>query len=410
MGSGVHRCVRIAAAVIACLCLLGIETGAADAQSSTAISAVNGWSVEQLGLPAYDPQLAAMAGDGIQVVRSDAPWYLIEPHAPGAAGPVWQAWQTDNWVADLAYRHLTWEPIIDYSAPWTTQPGCQATCAPASYADYATFAQFVAARYGPGGSFWSLHPNLPYLPVRTFEIWNEEDGSYFWWPGPDAATYDQLYAMARTAIRAVDPSAQVIVGGLTDALPKPGASLDYAGWFVTWMLYADPALKGNIDGFGLHPYGADAGAVEQMVATFRHEIDGLGFQANPIDITEFGWTTGDATRESWRAQQMSAVARAVGKSNCGIGLLAPYDWSNPAFLNEPGDFGLVDRTGIDTTLRPAGAAWFNGLAAAEVAPPSRLCAPNSHNNSSLSHARVPATRRRNAHHRRHRHRRRRIRH
>ena len=28
-------------------------------------------------------------------------------------------------------------------------------------------------RYGPEGSFWAAHPNLPYHPVTSYEIWNE---------------------------------------------------------------------------------------------------------------------------------------------------------------------------------------------------------------------------------------------
>ena len=93
----------------------------------------------------------------------------------------------------------------------------------------------------------------------------------------------------------------------------------------------------------------------------------------PIYLTEFGWQTGDSATEDWRAQQMSAVALTLSRSNCGIAMLAPYDWINPLTLNESGDFGLVDRTAQDTNLRPAGVAWFNGLAQAGQLRELALC-------------------------------------
>jgi hypothetical protein len=52
---------------------------------------------------------------------------------------------------------------------------------PASHgaaADAAAMASFVssfAQRYGAGGSFWAQHPDLPCLPVQSYEIGNEPD-------------------------------------------------------------------------------------------------------------------------------------------------------------------------------------------------------------------------------------------
>ena len=33
----------------------------------------------------------------------------------------------------------------------------------------------AAERYGPDGSFWEENPDLPFLPIRRWEIWNEEN-------------------------------------------------------------------------------------------------------------------------------------------------------------------------------------------------------------------------------------------
>src|SRR5205807_8886011 len=149
-------------------------------------------------------------------------------------------------------------PIIDYSTAWAQSLPGQDHSPPTSDADYAAYAAAVSARYGPGGSFWRAHPGLPALPVRQLEIWNEPDNGSFWRPGPDAARYALLYAAARDAIHAVDPSGRVLVGGLSQA-PT----------FLPAMLVADPTLRTGIDAVAIHPYGATPTAVLARVAQVR---------------------------------------------------------------------------------------------------------------------------------------------
>jgi hypothetical protein len=331
-----------------------------------ASSGMNGWTVEQLPAPQRDLQLAAMQAHGVQVVRSDAPWARIQPNPPGPSGPGWQFAQTDAWVSALATHHLTWQPLIDFSVWWAKT--CPGMCAPASDSTYAAFAQAMAARYGPGGSFWSQNPQLPYYPAKIFEIWNEENVSTFW---ITPARFASLYSAARDAIHAVAPSATVIIGGLADDSSTYSASQDYPSWYVQSMFAADPGLKDHVDGFGLHPYGATATDVQNWTVGFRHTLDALGEGSAPIYITELGWTTGDANREFWRAWMLGALATNLSRSDCGIQLVEPYDWINP--VGATADFGLVDPSGTDATLRLAGTAWFNGLSKAASLPELPLC-------------------------------------
>jgi hypothetical protein len=372
---------------------------AARAATSPLISAMNAFSASGLPPSELDPQLAAMEAHGVTMVRSDAAWATIEPAPPGPSGHVWQWASTDAWVTQLATYELTWEPIIDYSVWWAKS--CWGFCAPNSDSTYAAFAQAVAARYGAGGTFWAQNPKLPYRPVQILEIWNEENVLTF---HISPAVYGPLYAAARTAIHAVDPQAEVIVGGLADDSSTFDASQDYPRLYIDQMFTSDPALKGQVDGFALHPYGASATAVEQWAAHFRQGLVQLGEGSAPLYLTEFGWQTGSASAESWRAQQMRALALTLSRSNCGIAMLAPYDWINPLSLNESGDFGLVDRTAQDTNLRPAGTAWFNGLAQARTLPTLATCASqtasSTTSSSHTSHWAKHPRRRRRRHHRR----------
>ncbi|HEY1522613.1 MAG TPA: hypothetical protein VGF70_06335 [Solirubrobacteraceae bacterium] len=373
---------RACIALVCALACLTAVTSAAQAATPPAISAVNAFSALQLPLAGLTPQLAAIQGHGVTTVRGDAPWGQIEPAPPGPLGHVWQWATTDARVAALAAHHLTWQPVLDYSVWWAKT--CPGFCAPSSNSTYAAFAQAVAARYGAGGSFWAQNPQLPYRPVQIFEIWNEENVSTYSIP---ATQYGPLYSAARTAIHAVDPQADVIIGGLADDGQAFNASQDYPKWFINQLFTADPSLVGQVDGFGLHPYGANASAVEQWVVDFRNALTSWNEGSAPIYITEIGWQTGSTTTETWRAQQMSSVALTLSHSNCGIAYMAPYTWINPLSLNEPGDFGLVDRSALTTTLRPAGTAWFNGLTQAASHPVNALCPAQA----STTQATTPST-------------------
>ena len=222
----------------------------------------------------------------------------MDPIPSNSPNPPYDFSSLDLWVAQLASHHLTWMPILD-DTPWWAKT-CVGMCPPMSMTWYATFAKAVAARYGPGGSFWLRNPALPHYPVQYFEIWNEENNE-FWSTGPSAAQYAAMYSQARTAIHAVDPGARVIVGGL---------GTGDAFYFVQGMLAADPSLRGNIDGFGLHQYADTAAGAMQLVVWFREGLDALGEGSVPIDLTEFGWPTGGPGGEIWRAQMMSQLAIA----------------------------------------------------------------------------------------------------
>jgi hypothetical protein len=358
---------RVLVALVCLLACLTAATSAAQASTPPAISAVNGFAALQLPLDELTPQLAAMQANHVTTVRGDAPWNQIEPAPPGPLGHVWQWATTDAWVTALAAHHLTWQPVLDYSAWWAKT--CSGFCAPTDDSTYAAFAQAVAARYGVGGSFWAQNPQLPYYPAQIFEIWNEENVSTYSIP---ATRYGSLYLAARTAIHAVDPQAAVIIGGLADDGQAFNASQDYPKWYINQLFTAYPNLVGQVDGFGLHPYGSSASAVEQWVVDFRKALTSWNEGSAPIYITEFGWQTGSSTTESWRAAQMSSVAQTLSHSNCGIAYMAPYTWIVPLTLAQA-DFGLVDRSALSTTLRPAGTAWFKGLGQAAGQPVNALC-------------------------------------
>jgi hypothetical protein len=367
----------VLALAFACVWAAGAS---ADVQANAhgVVSAVNGFSLFGAGSSEWGLQMAAMRLEGVQVVRSDAPWAAIQPQQPSSSDPGYQ-WSTyDSWVGALAANGLTWQPIIDYDGSWTTAVGDNAA--------YAAFAQAVAARYGPGGSFWSENPSVPYHPVQIFEIWNEENvpDSQYWNYYVSPEDYGPLYTAARTAIHQVDPSASVDVGGL-------GTDND-ADTYLSQLLSDYPQLATSVDGFALHPYSDSAADTEQWVSAFRGVLNSYHVPASvPIDLTEFGWPY-QAGDESWRAAQMSAVGNVFSRSNCGIREVAPYDWVNPiSFDGSTNDFGLVDISDTSTQLRLAGVDWFTALTAGGAEATYQLCGSQTSTPPATSSSPQPET-------------------
>ncbi len=63
-----------------------------------------------------------------------------------------------------------------------------------------SFLEQAVLRYGPVGSFWVTHPALPERPIRTWQIWNEENFKYFV-AKPNPAEYGKLVKLSYTAIK-----------------------------------------------------------------------------------------------------------------------------------------------------------------------------------------------------------------
>jgi hypothetical protein len=261
-----------------------------------------------LPMSSWGPHAGALHSVGVKVARLDADWRLIEPKAPvnGVHTYDWAGY--DEMVATLARRGIRWYPVVAYSATWSgTIPGAWRS-PPASIDAYAEYARALVKRYGRGGTFWAGRPELSYHPVTEWQIWNEQNGSYFWPSTPDPARYADLYAAARTQIKSVDANARVVVGGL---IARDGFA------FLKGMLDARPSLQ--LDAVGVHAYAVHASGTLQWMRSARDWLRTLGRPDVPIEVTEYGWTTAgtinlasDAQRAQWIKDVMNGAAAIPG--------------------------------------------------------------------------------------------------
>ena len=173
-------------------------------------------------------QFDNMVAAGIGSVRVAFNWATAQPYQTMADVPASQQSQftevggvptnfsqTDQFVELAAQRGVTLLPTVLYAPSWDAVDNDSGVDFPATPGPFAAYLTALIDRYGPHGSFWSSHPQVPRMPIRQWQIWNEENLGYYW-RQPFASTYAALLHAAHDAIKRADPGAKVVLGALTN--------------------------------------------------------------------------------------------------------------------------------------------------------------------------------------------------
>lgn len=221
-----------------------------------------------------------MAADHIGYFRETLSWAAVQP-LPG----VYDFSRYDAVIADLATHHIRMLPMLLGAPNWASpRPSVNVIYPPRSFSQFAAFAALCVQRYGPGGAFWRLNPQLPYFPVRAWEIWNEPNLAQYWAPKPDLAAYVRLLKASSTAIKRVDRHATIVVAGMP--FFNGPAESDYLT-----RLYRNGA-RGSFDALGLHTYSVTVSGALQRLQTARAVMNRFGDRRKGIWLTEWGWAGG----------------------------------------------------------------------------------------------------------------------
>jgi hypothetical protein len=206
-------------------------------------------------------------------IRVEIPWATLEP-TPGRIEPKALAF-TDSVVNQAAAAGIKvvaltmWTPCWASSAPASLLSKCRPdkggkaqAWPPVNSATYASFAAFVAARYGS--------------KLAAIEVWNEPDQSNEdYLAGPNKAQhYAELLRAAYPAIKSADPQMTVLGGSLVGT----------NGVFLR-ALYA-AGIKGYYDGLSVHFYTLALGAMR-----YTHEVQLHNGDHTPLWLNEFGWSS-----------------------------------------------------------------------------------------------------------------------
>ncbi len=274
---------------------------AASASSAAAVPA-GFWGVSPQATPSVE-QFQRLRTGGVESVRIPIGWGAVET-APGVA----DFSHVDAFIAGAAQAGLRVLPFI-YNAPtWVVPsaavPGSHGSVrAPktlpvktgAQRAAWANFLELVVRRYGPGGAFWAANPALPESPIRTWQIWNEQNFKYFV-VRPSPADYGKLVNVSYTAIKSVDSGAKLILGGMF-ARPKEAefkkkpAQAFFATDFLDQMYRSTPGIKSKFSGVALHPYTTDYRQLTPDIEEFRLVLTQNHDAGKGLWITEIGWSS-----------------------------------------------------------------------------------------------------------------------
>ncbi len=237
-------------------------------------------------LAEQEATLKAQAAAGVGTLRQTFQWNEIEPRKGD-----WAFGMHDQLVASAAKAGITILPIV-----FNVRPGEKAkpkknvtitrttTMPPRNMETFAQYAVVLVKRYGRGGSFWKEHPELPPHPMTAWQIWNEPNIKPYWGGRPNQVEYTAMLKATSTAIRAVDPEAEIVTGGIPDS--TQGIALpDYL------KLLSEAGAKGTFDTLAVHPYSKSVDGVISRTQDARNLLDRYGFTDVNVWITEVGWAT-----------------------------------------------------------------------------------------------------------------------
>ena len=277
-----------------------------------------------------------MAGAGAESVRTAFYWPAIQRHAPDR----FDFAATDRTVLAAAARRLRVLPIVSGTPAWAaTRPGDE-TSPPRAAGDYGTFLRVLAGRYGPQGSLWAEHPEVPRLPIREWQVWNEPNLTRYWSRQPFARSYVRLLAAARRSLREADPGARVVLAGL------PNES-----WTALRSVYRAGGRR-HFDAVALHPYTGKPRNVVRLVELARREMRRFGDRRKPVWVTELSWpaalgrtegTPGFETTDRGQALRLAEAVRrlAAARRRLRIERVYWYTW-----LSSEGSRNSFDYSGL----------------------------------------------------------------
>lgn len=315
------------------------------------------------GFIGVSPQNSGTAKDytlmreaGIRSVRFPLYWAGVEPEDPFLSERKWDWF--DHEVRLAAREGLTIFPFITASPEWVTSKGIDLPVAKAwQRRAWASFLRAAVNRYGPNGGFWRGEEELPYLPIRRWEIWNEENIVTFA-SDPEPKRFAVLMRIAGRVIHRAAPGSKVIMGGLFGRplqIPPNIASGDFLQ-----RMYRAGNVKKHFDGVALHPYVAVARAMAAQLRNLRRIMREHDDGATPIYVTELGWgSAGGPTR--WQrglygqASQLDKAFSIISANRVRwrIGGVWWFTWTD-----EGGSCVFCGSAGLLTAKREAKPAWY----------------------------------------------------
>jgi hypothetical protein len=350
--SGARRARVLAAIFITAGAMAVAATASAPAQPLYGI-------VPQDTPTAEDMQL--MPQGGIKGIRIMVHWPTVE-----SVKGIYDWGDTDAMVRESVRHGLEPLPFLYGTPLWAAREDghdCRpAECSvqpPSSGATRRAFAQFAAAavkRYGPEGDFWKAPTDLTGapvsppadsgvcpidplpcpgpppppppsptpppteppcgcsepLPIRRWQLWNEQNSSKFFAPKPDVGVYAAMVAAAGDAIHQADPAADVILGGMWGPQSARKVVVPIKQYLDDF--YGIRGVAKHFDSIAVHPYAQNVSGTISQLRAARRVAKRHGDRKVGMWVTEIGWADRGPKRDPYvkgRQGQAKVLSRAM---------------------------------------------------------------------------------------------------
>jgi hypothetical protein len=297
--------------------------------------------------PSFDlaAESAQMRADGVETERMEISWDLAEPQqGQYSLAPY------DRKILAAARAGIDVLALVVRSPSWAAaQPG-KPFSPPKDPGTYAAFMRAMVARYGPDGTLWAEHPEVPRRPVRTWQIWNEPNIAEYWTKQPFMSGYTRVLNAAYAAVKGADHGATVVMSGFANY-----------SWRDLSRLMKSAHRRLRFDVAAVHPFSGRPSNAVKIVRLNRDVLNRNGFARKPIWLTELTWSSAKGrktpitkdweTTEAGQAQKLTAAYKDFIAARRALRLqrIYWYTWIS-VDRNSPNSF---DYSGL-RTLRPDG--------------------------------------------------------
>lgn len=306
--------------------------------------------------PPSESDYNLMERAGLTSLRLPMNWSSVEEINPFIKQPDWSGF--DHGVELAAIHGMRVLPFVSSTPTWAApEYRHEPVDGIGQRQAWMAFLRRAVDRYGSNGVFWREHTDLPYLPVRVWEIWNEANIVTFGTVDPE--DFAELIRISGRVLRHNDPGAKLILGGLFGRPLQVPPNMQ-SGRFLS-LVYRARRVKKWFDGVALHPYVSSAGAMRGQIRNLRRVMRVHHDARTGIYMTELGWGS-DSFESRWerglngQAEELDqALAMLVNHRRAWrIGGVWWFSWADAN-----GACQFCDSAGLLTEDREAKPSWYS---------------------------------------------------
>jgi glycosyl hydrolase family 10 len=272
--------------------IVGCLVGACVVVSASGATGAPGKASAPAGFYGVVPSTTLTAGDfkrmhkaGVGSIRLGFAWPTLQPNRGGG----FDFSQTDNAVSLAAANNIKILAILGGTPSWESGGCTDKDCynhiklnKGKEKAAWKAYVQAVVQRYAPGGTFWQGSSGTIPGGITDWQIWNEQNNPN---EKNSAKTYVQLVKLSNRVIKATDPTATIVTGGM---FGEPRGGKKSTAWGYLKQLYSN-GIGGKIDAVALHPYAVKPGGIVPQIQNIRDELKAAHHSKVETLVTEIAW-------------------------------------------------------------------------------------------------------------------------